>query len=50
MIRRLKILISHKERELRNCGSKSRDRVRNELASLRVALMIAHQNRLDRAA
>lgn len=50
MIRKLKILIACKERELRACNYKSRDRVRNELASLRIALLIAKQNRLDKAA
>lgn len=50
MIRKLKILISCKERSLKACDIKSRDRIRGELARLRVTLLIAQQNRLDKAA
>ena len=46
MIRKLKILIACKERELRSCSPKSRDRVRNKLAALRVALLIAKHGRV----
>jgi hypothetical protein len=46
MIRKLKILIASKERELKSCDPKSRDRVRNKLAALRVALLIAKQGRV----
>jgi hypothetical protein len=47
-IRKLKIQITCKERELRSCNPKSRDRIRGELKALRVALAIAMQNRIDR--
>ena len=47
MIRRLKIYIACKERELRTCDPKSRDRIRLELKARRVALAIAVQNRQD---
>jgi hypothetical protein len=50
MIRKLKIYISCKERELRTCDPKSRDRIRLELKARRVALAIALQNRVDRRA
>lgn len=43
MIRKLKILISHKERELRTCHSNSRDRVRNQLMALKMALRIKQE-------
>ncbi len=45
-IRKLKILIACRERDLRSCDPKSRDRVRNKLAALRVALLIAKQGRV----
>ncbi len=48
MIRKLKILIASKERELKRCDPKSRDRVRNKLAALRVALLIAKQGLVQR--
>jgi hypothetical protein len=46
-IRKLKLQIAAKEKELRRCPLKSRDRVRHELARLRVALLIARQNAVD---
>ncbi len=47
MIRKLKILIACKERELRSCSPKSRDRVRNRLAALRVALLMARNGSIS---
>jgi hypothetical protein len=47
VIRKLKILIAHKERELRSCDPRSRDKVRAGLARLRVALLIARQERVQ---
>lgn len=47
-IRKLKIQIECKERELRSCDPRSRDRIRSELKARRVALAIAMQNRRDK--
>lgn len=49
-IRKLKILISCKERELRTCDPRSRDRIRLELKARKVALEIARQSRADKRA
>jgi len=40
MIRKLKIYISNKERELRTCDPRARDRLRGELKALKVALQM----------
>ncbi len=48
MIRKLKILIACKERELRTCDPKSRDRVRAQLKARRIALIIAQQTAAEK--
>jgi hypothetical protein len=47
-IRKLKIQIACKERELRTASPNTWNRVRLELKALKVALAIAVQNRMDR--
>jgi hypothetical protein len=48
MIRKLKIQIACKERELRGCAPRSRDRIRVELKALVVALEIARQTAAEK--
>lgn len=43
MIRKLKILIACKERELRACDSRSHERIRLEKKALEMALRIAKE-------
>lgn len=47
-IRKLKIQLSHKDRELREASPNTRERIRRERKALQVALAIAMQNRADR--
>ena len=46
-IRKLKIQLSHKDRELREASPNTRERIRLERKALQVALAIAVQNRRD---
>jgi hypothetical protein len=51
MIRKLKILIAHKIRDMaREANPKTRERMRGQLVALQMSLAIAKQNRADKRA